>query len=426
MNYHIGLDVGSISLNTVLLDESREILENHYTFCHGRPFHVLREVLSGVLARHKDDTVLSLAVTGTGGKLAVQLLGGRFVNEIVAQSAAVATMYPQARTVIEMGGEDSKLILMQRKPDEVKSELVDFAMNSVCAAGTGSFLDQQAKRIGVSIESEFGQLALKSEHPPRIAGRCSVFAKSDMIHLQQIATPLEDIVAGLCFAVARNFKSCLARGKALTPPVVFQGGVAANQRVVRAFREILDLDGDELIVPDYHASMGALGAAFYRLDQGPDDSRAFQGLDDLDQYLASLQSRGSHLDALQPPTSVVRKDVVIGKNGGKKINVYLGLDVGSLSTNVVLIDDDDIVVARRYLPTASKPLDAIRRGMAEICDEVGDRVVVMPGYWCGKCRHCVSGDYIHCEREVDVAKVTGNEAGFDFYGSSQEFVQGTG
>ena len=125
-----------------------------------------------------------------GGKLAAQLLGGRFVNEIVAQSSAVAALYPQARTVIEMGGEDSKLLVMG------PGGLVDFAMNTVCAAGTGSFLDQQARRIGVSIEKEFGELALRSRNPPHIAGRCSVFAKSDMIHLQQIATPVEDIVAG--------------------------------------------------------------------------------------------------------------------------------------------------------------------------------------------------------------------------------------
>ena len=136
-------------------------------------------------------------------------------------------------------------------------------MNSICAAGTGSFLDQQARRIGVPIEKEFGEMALKSVDPPRIAGRCSVFAKSDMIHHQQIATPLHDIVAGLCFALARNFRSNVARSKEIKKPVVFSGGVAANTGMVRAFREILNLTDEELIIPPHHASMGAIGAVMY-------------------------------------------------------------------------------------------------------------------------------------------------------------------
>ncbi len=145
-------------------------------------------------------------------------------------------------------------------------KLSDFVLNSLCAAGTGSFLDQQAKRIGVSIEKEFGELALQSKEPPRIAGRCSVFAKSDMIHLQQVATPVSDIIAGLCFAVARNFKSTLGKGKSLEKPVIFQGGVAANAGMIRAFSEIYNLSSGELIVPTHYASMGAIGAIIYAIE----------------------------------------------------------------------------------------------------------------------------------------------------------------
>ena len=269
----LGVDVGSISINTVVMDAERHIVENHYTWCHGRPFHRLEELLAGILSRRADDEFPVLAFTGTGGALASELLGGQFVNEVVAQSSAVIALYPQARSVIEMGGEDSKLIMIDRGANG-EVQLQDFAMNSMCAAGTGSFLDQQATRIGVSIEREFGELALKSQNPPRIAGRCSVFAKSDMIHLQQIATPVHDIVAGLCFAVARNFKSNLARGKEIRKPVLFQGGVAANAGMVRAFRELLELGEGELIIPEYHASMGAIGALYHVLDrEGGQDGR---------------------------------------------------------------------------------------------------------------------------------------------------------
>ena len=114
--------------------------------------------------------------------------------------------------------------------------LVDFAMNTLCAAGTGAFLDQQAERLGIRIDGEFARLALASQRPARVAGRCTVFAKSDMIHLQQEGTPLDDILAGLCLALARNFKSVIGKGKRFTPPILFQGGVARNAAVARPSR----------------------------------------------------------------------------------------------------------------------------------------------------------------------------------------------
>ncbi|MEF8844760.1 MAG: acyl-CoA dehydratase activase, partial [Bacteroidales bacterium] len=267
------------------------------------------------------------------------------------------------------------------------------AMNSLCAAGTGSFLDQQAKRIGVSIEKEFGELALRSENPPRMAGRCSVFAKSDMIHLQQIATPVHDIVAGLCFAMVRNLKSNLARGKQVEIPVSFQGGVAANRGVIRAFREVFDLNDGELIIPEYHASMGAIGAIFHILDQEPAKEIFFRGTQLLGDYLKSRQKNTKQLEPLKETTANYQKEVTLKIDNDEKIPVYLGLDVGSLSTNLVLIDNDNNVVARRYLPTASKPLEAIRKGLDEIYREVGDLVEVKAAGTTGSGRY-LTGDFV--------------------------------
>ncbi|MEA3462320.1 MAG: BadF/BadG/BcrA/BcrD ATPase family protein, partial [Bacteroidota bacterium] len=225
--YLFGFDIGSISINTVVMDDSGKITEDRYDYNHGKPFEKLKEILDALEKTYSREQFGHLCFTGTGGKLAAELLGGTYANEIVAQSTSVAKLYPQVRTIVEMGGEDSKLIFMEEAENSA-SRLSDFELNTLCAAGTGSFLDQQANRIGISIENEFGELSLKSEDPPRIAGRCSVFAKSDMIHLQQIATPVHDIVAGLCFAVARNFISSLGRGKTIKFPVMFQGGVSSN------------------------------------------------------------------------------------------------------------------------------------------------------------------------------------------------------
>lgn len=392
MNYYLGIDIGSISVNTVLLNENQEIIEDRYDWCQGRPFHVLFDVLSYIVEKYGEDSIAKVAVTGTGGEKAAELIGGTFVNEIIAHSSSVAKLYPHVKSVIEMGGEDSKLIFMENDGKTEVSALSDFAMNTLCAAGTGSFLDQQANRIGVSIQDEFGELALKSKNPAKVAGRCSVFAKSDMIHLQQIATPVEDIVAGLCYAVANNFKSNMARGKEIAKPVVFQGGVSANKGVIRAFEDILGLEPGELIIPEHHASMGALGSIYYINEKKSTDIK-FKGIHDLDDYLNSDKSQHKFHEPLTLSAAEYMTDVVVNWDGVNKIPVYLGIDVGSLSTNVVLIDNDNNVVARRYLRTASRPLNAIRRGLEEIGEEVGDKVEVMGVGTTGSGRY-LTGDFI--------------------------------
>ena len=390
---HLGLDVGSISVNTVLVDEKGNIIESHYHYCHGKPYFVLRDVLYELLNRYGNNRLGHVAITGTGGEQAAELIGAHFVNEIISQSCSVASLYPGVRTIIEMGGEDSKLIFMEKDQAAGFSRLSDFAMNSLCAAGTGSFLDQQAKRLGVSIEKEFGELALRSEKPPRMAGRCSVFAKSDMIHLQQIATPVHDIVAGLCFAMVRNLKNNLARGKQVEIPVSFQGGVAANLGVIRAFREVFDLHDGELIIPKYHASMGAIGAIFHILNHSPAGIKGFKGTQLLDEYLRSRQENTKQLQPLKKSPAVYQKGVTLKINDDEKIPVFLGLDVGSLSTNLVLIDRDNNVVARRYLATAGRPLEAICKGLDEIYREVGERVEVKAAGTTGSGRY-LTGDFV--------------------------------
>jgi len=391
-NYFLGFDIGSVSLNTAIIDSDNNIVEDFYDYVHGKPFNILRERLSDILKRYTPETIKGIAITGSGGKLATGLVGGVFVNEIIAQATSTGRLYPEARTLIEIGGEDSKLIFLEKDPKNGHSRLVDFEMNSICAAGTGSFLDQQAKRIGVPIENEFGAMSLKSVNPPRIAGRCSVFAKSDMIHHQQIATPLHDIVAGLCFALARNFCSNVARSKEIKKPVIFSGGVAANIGMTRAFSEILNLANGELIISPYHASMGAIGAVFYARDNNLSMNH-FNGLSKLEDYLSGTAEDFISLPPLRESQAEYRKDVHFVKNGKEKTTVYLGLDIGSLSTNVVLIDESHNVVARRYLPTAGKPLDAIQKGLTEIFDEVGSDIIVAGAGTTGSGRY-LTGDFI--------------------------------
>ena len=391
-SYYLGFDIGSVSLNTVILDQNNNILEDYYEYVHGKPFNVINERLSLILEKIPAELITGIAVTGTAGKLVTELIGGTFVNEIIAQSTSTSQLFPEARTIVEIGGEDSKLILLEKDPVDGHSRLVDFEMNSICAAGTGSFLDQQARRIGVPIEKEFGEMALRSADPPRIAGRCSVFAKSDMIHLQQIATPLHDIVAGLCFALARNFRSNVAKSKDIKKPVVFSGGVAANIGMVRAFREVLNLTDEELIIPPHHASMGAIGAVMYARANKLDMNH-FSGTDKLREYLSKDSTLFVSLPPLKQSEAQYRKVIYPIDKGNGILRVYLGLDIGSLSTNVVLIDEQHRVISRRYLPTAGKPLEAIQRGLTEIYDEVGEDVEVVGAGTTGSGRY-LTGDFI--------------------------------
>ncbi len=370
--FYIGIDTGSISVKVALVDDRKKVVKHIYRRMFGKPLPVLAEILEEIGLEFPDARILACGTTGTGGELAAKLAGGQFFNEIVAQSAAVSYLYPRVRTVIEMGGQDSKFILLKpMNGNGAGSVLEDFSMNSACAAGTGSFLDQQASRMGYRIEKEFGEMALKSSHPPRIAGRCSVFAKSDMIHLQQIGTPDYDIAAGLCHAVARSFKSNVAKGKQFIKPVAFVGGVAANIGVVKAFRDELGIDN--LIIPEFHKVTGAIGAALSVIDSK--EAVAWRGADGIRKHLGKRAFVGGGLAPLMNARNGDRYEVSTHPIT-QGTEVYIGIDIGSLSTNVVAIDDRLRVVARRYLRTAGRPIDAVTRGLLEIGGEIAGKAAV--------------------------------------------------
>ncbi|ODA39046.1 Activator of 2-hydroxyglutaryl-CoA dehydratase [Desulfosporosinus sp. BG] len=216
--------------------------------------------------------IVGVGTTGSARQLAATLLGADVVkNEITAHAVAASRVNPQVQTILEIGGQDSKIIIIR---DGVVS---DFAMNTVCAAGTGSFLDQQAARLSIPIE-EFGSLALQAKHPVQIAGRCSVFAESDMIHKQQLGHPLPDILAGLCQAMVRNYLNNVGKNKDIRGPIFFQGGVAANPGICKAFENEL---GQSIIVPEHYGVMGALGAAYLaqeKVGRRPETRTGFRGL----------------------------------------------------------------------------------------------------------------------------------------------------
>ncbi len=252
MSLYLGVDVGSVSTDFAVIDDNINVVAQAYLPTAGAPIKAIQKGLKLIREELGEVQFKSIGATGSGRYLASVVLGADIVkNEITAHAVSALHFVPGVQTVIEIGGQDSKIIILR---DGIP---VDFAMNTVCAAGTGSFLDHQAARLGIQIE-QFSELALKSKNPTRIAGRCTVFAESDMVHKQQIGHNIEDIIAGLCYSLVRNYLANVAKGKEILPEVVFQGGVAANKGMQRAFEDIL---GMPVIVPKYHKIMGAIGAA---------------------------------------------------------------------------------------------------------------------------------------------------------------------
>ena len=272
---YVGIDVGSVSTNVIAVDEDNKLVFKYYARTNGQPLETIKNGL-GELKKQLGSkvTIGGVGTTGSGRQLAGVMVGADIVkNEITAHAVATINEVPDVRTIFEIGGQDSKIILVK---DQM---VVDFAMNTVCAAGTGSFLDQQAERLGVPIE-EFGDMALTSTTDVRIAGRCTVFAESDMIAKQQYGFSKPDIIKGLCDALVRNYINNLGRGKTLEPPFVFQGGVAANKGIKAAFEDEV---GHEVIIPENHDVMGAIGVAILAKEEvaRSEDNTTFRGFDSL-------------------------------------------------------------------------------------------------------------------------------------------------
>jgi len=258
---YLGIDIGSISTKGVAIDEDGAILASSYLWTAGNPIQAVKNVLAEIdhemnhtagAGSCAEYTIVNSGTTGSARKLIGLVLGSRVVkNEITAHAVGTLSAVSDVQTILEIGGQDSKIILINN------GVVMDYAMNTICAAGTGSFLSSQAKRLDLDLE-DFAELALSSDNPAKIAARCTVFAESDLVHKAQIGHSKADIVAGLCRAVVLNYLNNVGKGKQIKGPVVFQGGVSKNAAVVREFERELGLPVH--VDPNGHL-MGALGVA---------------------------------------------------------------------------------------------------------------------------------------------------------------------
>jgi len=302
MKVYLGIDVGSVTTKLAVIDGADGLLDSLYLPTAGKPVAMVQQGLRQVKKQLAPGAVVAgVVATGSARSLVGVVVGADLIkNEITCQAVAAVHYNPDVRTVVEIGGQDSKIIIVR------DGMVADFGLNTVCAAGTGSFLDHQAARLEMDIK-EFSRRALLGNDSVRITGRCTVFAESDMIHKQQTGHRVDDIIYGLCRALACNYLSDVASGKDIQPPVVFQGGVAFNAGIVRALREEIGMD---IIVPPRHEVMGAIGAALLAHEH-MDDSRdgcRFRGFD-----VSEVDFQTSSFECKACPTSC--EIVRISENG---------------------------------------------------------------------------------------------------------------
>jgi predicted CoA-substrate-specific enzyme activase len=402
MSINIGLDIGAVSLKLAAIgapDEGprfrslaqksetfysttfpesspfagRPLVMSRYRRLQGSPIQSTFDLLKELYDYVPEENVEGIRVTGSGSQLIAKVLGIYYENEFRAIAKGLRMFYPQVRTVFEMGGEASKYLRLDPTVTGRHLGIVDYETSGECAAGTGSFIDQQASRLLYTIE-EVGPAACAASCAARIAGRCSVFAKTDMIHAQQKGYTTDQILRGLCDAVARNFKSSIVKGRPVVPPVAFIGGVAMNQGVRNALREAFKLPESDFLIPEHYAWLGAVGAAM--LEAQEFRKRSFKRIHQLRQHETAKRNFAC-TDPLSMQNVVLLRDrtkPVPMPAADQQVEAYLGIDIGSVSTNLVVTDQEGNLIKEIYLFTEGRPIEVVARGLKEIEAELGPKL----------------------------------------------------
>jgi predicted CoA-substrate-specific enzyme activase len=353
-----GLDIGSTTCKAVLVDEAFEIKRRAVTRCAGNPAEAILHVVKNILPSDTK-TSIQIGITGCGSESFEWPHGSAVANEIIALALGVSQNSPDVRSVIEIGGQTACWLSLKNKALlDGELDILNFAINERCAAGSGAFLEQQASRLKLDIE-EFSSLASSAGRGATVAGRCSVFAKSDMIHLQQKGTPIDEIAYGICLALARNFVATILKGQTAELPLVLTGGGAKNSGLVRAFREVLAIQSQGLVIAADPLITSATGAAIFAKRSGENiDIQSFR------KFVKDLHTKEKKVSAvLQSLGSPETQETIEPQPlKGEAIEGFLGVDVGSVSTNLAVIDGEGHVRAGVYLPTRGRPLEVLKEG----------------------------------------------------------------
>jgi predicted CoA-substrate-specific enzyme activase len=351
------------------------VVLSNYRRLQGNPLRAASELLREFCEIMPEEAISGIRVTGSGGPAVARAFEARVENEFRALARSMHALYPHVRTVFEIGGETSKYIRMGESNGADQLGILDYQSSAECAAGTGSFIDQQASRLLYDIE-DVGAAACAASCAARVAGRCSVFAKTDMIHGQQKGYGADQILRGLCEAVARNFKSGIVKGRQVASPVALVGGVALNAGVRDAIREVFKLHDSDLLVPDLQCWMTALGASMLAAEESKQLS---VGTFRRPQIAIAATDEFPTTEPLSLDQVTLLRDKGCAPElpkGRHRVDAYLGIDVGSVSTNLVVIDSTGNLLKEVYVPTVGRPIEVVSAGLHEVYEELGTRINV--------------------------------------------------
>jgi predicted CoA-substrate-specific enzyme activase len=338
--YILGCDIGASSVKTVVLNNKNEIVNSMYDLHNGEVNKTFNKHIKQILAKYSS----SIRFAGVSGSLAKDFNSTYKFNNINSLITGVKLIHTNCNSIIEVGGESACYISnVHSKPK--------FSLNCSCAAGTGAFFEDQLTRLNVKLE-DIKKLIKLSTTTPLIAGRCSVFAKTDIIHRQQEGCNVENIINGLCFSMVKNYKASIIRGNKIESPVIFTGGVSKNYGVCNAFKNVLN--DKEVIVDELGPYYQAIGTALLaKRDEIQFEVESFK-------INRSIKIKPNLPQLILHDTDYIDHKTV---SYDKYKYHYLGIDIGSTSTNLVLINEDREVVSIQYLRTEGKPLEVVNAGI---------------------------------------------------------------
>ncbi|MDO4182018.1 MAG: acyl-CoA dehydratase activase [Coriobacteriia bacterium] len=383
MLVHVGIDVGSTTVKVVAINAAtREVLYSTYVRHHARQAETVGRVLQEFRAQFPEAS-LRAAVCGSGAMSLAEAFRLPFVQEVVANSIAVRTLYPHARTAIELGGQDAKMVFFAYSEEEQRLNVADMRMNGSCAGGTGAFIDEIASLLRIPVE-EFDAAAAAGTTVHDVSGRCGVYAKTDIQPLLNQGVPKEDLARSAFHAIAKQTIGGLAQGLEITPPVIFEGGpLTFNSTLVDVFVERLGLASDQVVIPDHPETVIALGAALsldelfadqpavldfdrirYAIENHLDEQKS---VEHANPFFANQQEKDEFL--LRHPLG---GHVAMELEPGTTARVFLGIDSGSTTTKFVLLDELDRVVDSFYASNEGEPLEVARQALLDIRTKFAD------------------------------------------------------
>lgn len=372
--FALGIDIGYATIKTVLISEQKKLIQSAYIFHRGQLQKNLAMAIETCTKGVALENIKYCGVTGSGYSYVSEKIKVERINDITALVEGGKIICPSANAIVEIGGQSGAYIA---NIGDQTGDII-FSLNSGCSAGTGSFLEEQMNRLNLSID-DYGQLAAQGKSVPRIAGRCSVFAKTDIIHHQQEGVQVEDILLGLARAVAQNYKSMIVQNNPIKPPLIFTGGVSKNTAMSSELARALGVKEKDLIISDKSPVCAALGAASLAVENSyVIDHTLLMSL--LEKNEVILETSEKKLFSNYQPLNNFGgieshdKHKVFPEN--HRGYGYLGIDIGSTSTNLVLINDESQVLWYQYLRTKGDPVGAVAEGISALKTSYGDDFLI--------------------------------------------------